>query len=342
LVGIIVALYLVWLFATESRTASVVGFVNRYGNLLLVLVLTAGVVVAPLALYYAEHPDTISSRADQVSILSREWMENEKAYTGRSATSILLRQFGRAISAFHYTPDPTYWYHPSVPLLDVVSGVLIVLGMVWSIARWRQSGNALLLIWFWMAVVMGWALTENPPSGQRMVIVAPAAALLVALGLDRVLGFVQRTLAGNKAVVGGLAAAVLALIALLNLYHYFVVYTPSGVYGNPTAEVATRLGRYLRQQDDGLSVHFYGPPSMYWDIGNLSFLAPDAVGLDVYPPEQGARQTVLAQDAHYVFLPHRLAELDQVKQQLPGGIEQSFHSEFDGRLLFVLYTAGAP
>ena len=298
--------------------------------------------MAPLALYYAEHPDTIASRADQVSILSRGWMEREKAYTGRSAASIVLRQFGRAISAFHYTPDPTYWYHPSVPLLDVVSGVLIVLGMVWTVVRWRRSGNTLLLTWFWVSVVAGWALTENPPSGQRMVIVAPAAALLVALGLEGVLGSARRILAGNEAVVGGLATAILALIALLNLHHYFVVYTPSGVYGNPTAEVATRLGRHLRQQDDGLSVHFYGPPSMYWDIGNLSFLVPDAVGMDVHPPEQGGAQTVLAQDAHYVFLPHRLDELDQVKQQMPGGVEQSFYSEFDGRLLFTLYTVGAP
>jgi hypothetical protein len=269
-------------------------------------------------------------------------MEREKAYTGRSAASILLRQFGRALSAFHYTPDPTYWYHPSVPLLDVVSGVLIVFGMVWAVARYRRSGNMLLLIWFWMAVVTGWALTENPPSGQRMVIVAPAAALLVALGLDWVVGFARRTLAGKETVVSGLALAVLALIALLNLYHYFVVYTPSGVYGNPTAEVATRLGRHLRQQDDGLSVHFYGPPSMYWDIGNLSFLVPDAVGMDVHPPEQGGTQSVVAQGAHYVFLPHRLEELDQIRQQLPGGVEQPFYSEFDGRLLFTLYTVASP
>jgi hypothetical protein len=342
LVGIIVALYLAWLFVTGSRTASAAGFLNRYGHLLLVLILAAGVVVAPLALYYAEYPDTIASRADQVSVLSRGWMAHEKAYTGRSAASILLRQLGRAISAFHYTPDPTYWYHPSVPFLDVVSGVFIVFGMVWTVVRWRQSGNALLLIWFWMAVVMGWALTENPPSGQRMVIVAPAAALLVALGLEWVLGFARRTLAGNKALLSGLSTAVLALIALLNLHHYFVVYTPSGVYGNPTAEVATRLGRYLCQQDDGLSVRFFGPPSMYWDIGNLSFLVPDAVGADVPPPEQGGAQPALAQDVHYVFLPHRLGELDQVRQQLPGGTEQSFYSEFDGRLLFTLYTVGVP
>jgi hypothetical protein len=342
LVGIIMALYLAWLFVMESRTTSAVGFLNRYGHLLLVLILAAGVVVAPLALYYAEHPDTLASRADQVSVLSRGWLEHEKAYTGRSAASILLRQFGRAISAFHYTPDPTYWYHPSVPFLDIVSGVFVVLGMVWAVVRWRQSGNTLLLIWFWTAVVMGWALTENPPSGQRMVIVAPAAALLVALGIEWVLGFARRTFTGNEAVLGGLSAAVLALIALLNLYHYFVVYTPSGVYGNPTAEVATRLGRYLRQQDDGLPVRFYGPPSMYWDIGNLRFLVPDAVGTDVHPPEQGGAQAAPGQSAHYVFLPHRLDELDQVRQQLPGGVEQPFYSEFDGRLLFTLYTVGAP
>jgi hypothetical protein len=322
------------------RTAA--AFLSQFGHLILVLILAAGVVVAPLALYYLEHPDTMASRADQVSVLTRGWMEHEIAYTGDSAVTILLRQFGRAISAFHYTPDPTYWYHPGVPLLDVVSGVLIIFGMVWAVARWRESGNRLLLTWFWMAVVMGWALTENPPSGQRMVIVAPAAAMLVALGLERLLGLIRRTLAGRESVLERFSTAILVLVAMLNLYHYFVIYTPSGVYGNPTAEVATRLGRYLRQEDDNLPVHFYGPPSMYWDIGNLRFLLPDAEGTDVHPPEQGGGQPVTIRDAHYVFLPHRLEELETIREQRPGGTRRLFHSEFDGRLLFILYTVNTP
>lgn len=342
LVGVIVALYLAWLFVSESRTGARDSFLIQYGRFILILILAAGVVVAPLALYYVAHPDTMASRADQVSVLSTGWLEREMAYTGDTAVSILARQFGRAMSAFHFTPDPTYWYHPGIPLLDVVSGVLIIFGMAWTVARWRESGSVLLLLWFWMAVVMGWALTENPPSSQRMVIVAPASALLVALGLEWLLGTARRVLTNGGPILEGASAAVLALIALLNLYQYFVVYTPSGVYGNPTAEVATRLGRHLRQEDDDLVVHFYGPPSMYWDIGNLSFLVPDAVGMDVYPPEQGkVPDPVAIREGYFVFLPHRLDELEPVKQELPGGVERSFYSEFDGRLLFVVYTVAS-
>jgi hypothetical protein len=295
-----------------------------------------------LLIHYAAYPDTMASRAGQVSVLSNGWLEREKAYTGRTAAAILLRQFGRAFSAFHYTPDPTFWYHPSIPLLDVVSGILLLFGLAWAVARWREHGNVLLVLWFLLAVILGWALTENPPSGQRMVIVAPASALLVALGLEWLSGFVRRTFSRPWLTWGGLAAVLLTLIAGLNLHYYFVVYTPSGVYGNPTAEVATRLGRYLRQEGDDRAVYFYGPPSMYWEIGNLSFLVPNRLGIAVYPPEQGEGLDLAGVgDVHLVFLPHRLAELEAARQQAPGGVEQPFYSEIDGRLLFVLYTLAA-
>jgi hypothetical protein len=342
LVGIIVALHLAWLFAAEAGSPTATGFLTRYGALVLVLLLAAFVVVAPLLIHYAAYPDTMASRAGQVSVLSNGWLEREKAYTGRTAAAILLRQFGRAFSAFHYTPDPTFWYHPSIPLLDVVSGILLLFGLAWAVARWREHGNVLLVLWFLLAVILGWALTENPPSGQRMVIVAPASALLVALGLEWLSGFVRRTFSRPWLTWGGLAAVLLTLIAGLNLHYYFVVYTPSGVYGNPTAEVATRLGRYLRQEGDDRAVYFYGPPSMYWEIGNLSFLVPNRLGIDVYPPEQGEGLDLAGVgDVHLVFLPHRLAELEAARQQAPGGVEQPFYSEIDGRLLFVLYTLAA-
>jgi hypothetical protein len=341
-VGIIVAAYLVWLFAMETRSPASTGSLIRYGNLVLILLLGAVVAVTPLGIYYISHPDTVASRADQVTILANGWLEREMAYTGDTAATILLRQFGRALSAFHFTTDPTYWYHPSMPMLDVVSGILIIFGLVWAVARWRESGNALLLLWFWMAVIAGWALTENPPSSQRMVIVAPASALLVALGLAWVLGLMRRVFPKSGVSWTGIAAVFLATIALLNLYHYFVVYTPSGVYGNPTAEVATSLGRHLNQLDDDLVVYFYGPPSMYWEIGNLSFLVPHRVGIDVYPPEQrGSPEAAADQNAHHVFLPHRLDELAEVKQQCPSGVEEYFYSDFDSRLLFVLYTVAS-
>jgi len=339
LIGVIVALYLVWRVAVEYR------FLARYGMLLLVLLGAAVVVVAPLLFYYADHPVDLVSRSRQVSIFASGWLAREQEITGRSAASLLLQQFWKSVSAFNYTLDPTFWYRPTIPLLDFVSGVLFVLGLLWTTARCRWSANGLLLLWFWSALILGWVMTENPPSSQRMVVVAPALALLVGLGLHWLMSVVQRvsrcTLHVPTLHVPRFTCYVsLIVIAVLNLYYYFAVYTPTRVYGNPTAEVATVLARYLTQQEDDYVVYFYGPPFMYWNFGTLDFMVRGVEGVDVLPGTDELPQPDLNRGARFVFLPERLEELETVRAQYPGGVETPVYSNADSRLLYVLYEVG--
>jgi hypothetical protein len=196
------------------------------------------------------------------------------------------------------------------------------------------------LIWFWLALILGWILTENPPSSQRMVIIAPALALLVGVGLDWVVKLLRR-LASTGQHTSSLVVTVLVLVivVILNLNYYFFEYTPSGVYGNPTAEVATVLGRYLQRQDDGYVVYFYGPPTMYWDIGNLRFLARDVVGMSV---DEAGLDLDVSRGAYFVFLPHRQGDLEVIQSTFPGGGTTLVYSDVDVRLLYVMYKVPPP
>jgi hypothetical protein len=172
-----------------------------------------------------------------------------------------------------------------------------------------------------------------------LIIITPALALLVGLGMSWWMELGQRVLGKGRLLDWErIAVLVLFLISILNFYHYFVVYTPTQIYGNPTAEVATRLGRYLGQKDDDYVVYLYGPPTMYVDIGNLRFLAPDVEGEDVYPPGEGrALEPDVSNGARFVFLPHRLGELEAVRERFPGGERRDAYSMADNRLLYVLY-----
>ena len=313
-------------------------FLARYRRLLLILLMAALVVAGPLLFHYADHPENLVARSRQVSIFGSGWLAREQAITGRSAASLLLQQFWRSASAFHHTLDPTFWYHPAVPLLDVVSGVLFVIGMVWAAAHRRWPANGLLLLWFWSALFLGWVVTENPPSSQRLVIAAPALAILVGLGLNWLMALGRRVFGGGPRFREGVAVMTLVAVAVLNLHYYFVVYAPTRVYGNPTAEVGTELGRALARQDDGYVVYFHAPPFMYWGFGTLQFLAQGVEGMDVLPPGEGeVLQPDLSRGARFVFLPERLGELEAVRAQIPGGVEVPVHSIVDGRLLYVSY-----
>ena len=332
LLGIIVALYLAWRVVAERR------FLARYWHLLVILLLAALVVALPLLLHYVSHPYDLDAGANRVSIFASGWLAREQEITGRSATSLLLQQFWKSITAFHHTLDPTFWYRPSIPLLDVLSGVLFILGMVWTVAHWRKPANGLLLLWFWLALILGWTLTENPPSSQRLVIVTPALALLVALGLNWLARMMQHISRFTSHVSRVVCYVLLIAIAILNLHYYFVTYTPTRVYGNPSAEVTTDLARYLARQDDDYVVYFYAPPWIYWDFGTLRFMARGVDGVDVPPPGEGeAPVPDLTRGARFVFVPTRLEELDIVQARYPGGTTQVFYSTADARLLFTLY-----
>lgn len=341
LIGLVIALFLAWRMVAEYR------FLARFGRLLALALVSALVTAAPLLLYYAVHPTDFTVGVNRVSILAPGWLAHEQAYWGVDAATIIWRQVWKAISGFHYTLDPTFWYHASIPLLDFVSGVWMILGMVWAVAHRRWPGNGLLLIWFWSAVITGWVLTENPPSSQRMVIAAPALALLVALGLHWLVMLGRRSVNGARSLWAGVTAGLVVAVGGLNLHYYFFVYTPSLVYGNPTAETATVLGRSLAQQGEACTLYFYGAPAMYWDHGTLRFLrrvyAPDVRGVNVpLPGEEPLSLPDLQQATCFVFLPERLGELEAMRSQYPDGEESHVRSEADGRLLYVMYKMLPP
>ncbi|MFN3763671.1 MAG: glycosyltransferase family 39 protein, partial [Anaerolineae bacterium] len=124
-------------------------FLARHGRGLAALAAGFALALWPLALYYVAHPADFLSRYNQVSIFASGWLAREMSLTGKSAAALLLQQFWKSVSAFHVTPDPTFWYHPGIPLLDPVSGVFFVLGLTAAFWRVRRPGGGLLLLWFW-------------------------------------------------------------------------------------------------------------------------------------------------------------------------------------------------
>jgi 4-amino-4-deoxy-L-arabinose transferase-like glycosyltransferase len=325
------------------------GFWGRHRRELALMLLTALMVASPLFLHYVTHPGNFSARFNQVSFF--KWLDAELQRPGHdSAFVLVVRQIWRSFSAFNHTLDPTFWYRAQIPLLDFVSGILFILGLVLAINRWRRAGVRLVLLWFALAIAFGWVLTENPPSSMRMVIVAPAVAILVGIGLDGLLVLAHRVLRGTRRRWNQVGVAILAIIAVLNVHYYFVRYTPSRVYGNPTAETATVLARHLREwaqpaQRTGQSgvdapfVYFYGPPFMYYGFGTIQFIARDIPGMDVPPRDQDPDfYPLVTGPSLFVVLRERLDELDAIESLYPNGKLQQFVSPADGRLMFVTYA----
>jgi hypothetical protein len=324
-----------WSHASAIRT-------EHLSQCLLLLILASLVVAGPMLSYALTHPDDWNARINQVGIIQSGWLAQEPGLTGKTTLQILTEQFLRAAGAFHVFPDRTVWYGADRPLLGFLPGVFAVLGMAWTLIRWRDRRYFLVLAWFWSVIIAGGMLTESPPSSQRLVLAIPAVALLVATGLDQTVRL-GRWLFDLDRRWGNVLLGLLILgIAVGSVRYYFVEFTPSRRYGSANGETATMIGHYLSDfdgdYDDGDCAYFFGPPRIYWGFGTIPFLAPEVSGQDVIDPLEAPPDFV---DSHrgavFLFLPERIEELAWVREAFPDGRLQEFH-DTHGSLRFVAYT----
>jgi 4-amino-4-deoxy-L-arabinose transferase-like glycosyltransferase len=325
-----------------GRATTQAGFWRAHGRQIAAAVVAAVVVMLPLLMLYVDQPEHITERSSQVGIFSSGWLAQEQVLTGRSMLSILAEQAGRSVLGFNFMLDRFLWYHPRIPLLHVVGATLLVVGLICCWLDRRDHRSLLLLLWFGLAVLFGWFLTESPPSSMRLVIVTPALALLAARGLRGLTGVGEAVFRGPRWLWSGLVGLVLAVAVVVNLHFYFRVYTPRRVFGNPSSEVATVLARSLRRAADDRPVFMLGAPELYWGFGALRYLVPNVDGGDVPPPTPGPWPEVdLSRGARFVVLPLRADDLDDLEARFPGGVATRVDSTFDGRPLYTVYSVGA-
>lgn len=303
-------------------------------------VLVVGFLVAfgPLLRFFLLHPSDFSARMAMVGIFQTSWFQQQLA-EGKSPLLILADQARMAFGAFTYQPDRSAWYDPHIPMLDSVSSILFVLGLVITIMRWRRPDAILLLAWLVGVAVFGGMLLINSPESPRYVTAVPVLCVLIAVALEQ-LGRIVQWAVPLKPRYGVVLGGVVVLgLALWNLNFYFREYTPRRTYGWLNTEVATELGKYLRDQPDAVQVYFFGPPRIFIANGSIRFLAPNVPGSNVEQPIVSADQVVLSPDRRpiFVFLPERIGELEVMKRRYPRGITRQFQATSGNTTLFISY-----
>lgn len=158
----------------------------------------------------------------------------------------LLHNLASAALAFHVRGDSSFRSNPSkVPHLDVVSGVLLLGGVLFWLRRERRRWAALLLVPFVLlqlpsALVL--AFPEEVPSASRTLGAAPIAYVLVASGL----WWLARAAGARGWRWLGLVAGAVLLAAIvgLNAERYFNQYIRGLPYGDTSinAEIAQYVG----------------------------------------------------------------------------------------------------
>jgi len=333
LTQIIMILYLAhWALRERSLLRENLTHLIIFGGVALVIAL-------PLIAFLLSHPNDMMAPWTRRAIFPLGWVDEQMRSTGRSMYSILLEQFLKSVLAFSFFPDPTFWYHPGIPLLQFLASIFFVFGLTYAIWQWRKTEYFLLGIWFFMVVIFGGMFLENPPSAHRLLLAVPPVLICVAIGIVKLSSYIQQVLNQPRNIAVIVSLALTLFVSYQSVHFYFSVYTPSHEFAGGNTEVADRMGKYLKVLGPEYQCYFFGAPRMYYGFATIPFIAREVKGTDVLEPITNSVTFVIPdRRAVFIFLPERLGELDVVRRFYPTGRLREFRNK-NGQVLFVAYEA---
>jgi 4-amino-4-deoxy-L-arabinose transferase-like glycosyltransferase len=292
------------------------------------------VLVAPMVIWGLLFPAEFGSRMAVDGTFTSGWLTQEAELTGKYPALLVAELFLAALGTFTHRPFVDF-YGVGVPTLDMVSAVLWAAGLTLALWHTRDRRMVVLNGWFWGGVV-ALGVTTVPPSTYhyRLLVVLPAAAILVGLAANRLLEAARRLAAGRMALPqsippgylrAGLAAVLLATVAQSNLSTYFQTFAGACKYETTGTRQAGILGKYLHGLPRETAV-FVLPQEYGFRAGpylSVDFLSDRMPLSNIDEPLAGQRSAALAgsfqQGLLVVAVPERADELAQVELWYPGG-----------------------
>jgi len=258
---LVLVFFLLHICVVERRS-----LIRSWGGLL-VFVFAVALTVAPVAQYALREPDEFWGRTRKVSIFNGKTREQAVLAVKESA--------GKHLLMFNYEGDRRGRHNlPSEPMLDPVSGALMVLGIAGCLWRGRRPSSLLLLVWLGVMLCPGiFSLEWEAPHALRAIGSLPAAYLLAVVPID---GLWREWERGVGLRYGKyFALPLLLLLAQIGYTNYHIYFERQATnFGSwrdfSTPETIT--ARIMAQLGD--SVEFY-VTSYHSNHPTVRFLAPD-------------------------------------------------------------------
>lgn len=205
------------------------------------------VIAAPLLRWYLQHPHDLVGRAESLSIFSHAGIANAtEMYGTADMLHILLYQVARSFGAFiaSWDTNPNYGIH--APVLDPITGMLLLPGLGFAILK-KPRLTVTLLIWFLVAIIAGAVMLTEPPNSSHYIVLVPLAIIFAAIGLSELIA-----VRASRPFV----PLILAGICFLNIYLYFNYYPEHGAWYSRESDV----GYYVRDLRGCCEVIYIGNP----------------------------------------------------------------------------------
>lgn len=293
----------------------------------------------PMAYFFAKHPDVFMDRTGQVGIIFNNWLGQEAVRRGTSVAAVLLSQFTRTTAVYVAQGVRSAFFSSPQPYLTIVGSVLFLVGMTYAFQQIKSPPYGILLFWFWSVVFIGGVLTVDPPAQTRLFMTAPAIALLVAIGIQRLVEVASAMRLPRAWQLGATAAAIVFLVAQ-NAIFYFGSLRASHFAQDPNAEVAMQAGLELQRLGPDYSLVMISQPRMVSGFPTIPFLAPQNPRIDLTSDQATQFDLSGRLPALVLATPDNLGGLQTIAQRYPGGTWETVPSSMRDETLYYAYTLG--
>jgi len=307
-----------------------------------VALLGMGIVTAlgPSLIYFLQHTNALLDRSRSVFLFHGPVMTHLMGKYGVETTAaVIWEQVKRSVLMFNATHDTSTQFGYTHPMFTPMISPLVLLGIGYSLRRWRHPGLGFALIWLLSILITGSVLTNNAPFWPRLVGILPAAALMAGvalhvtlneLGLNRPIRSIWDPTPA-AVVTLGLTIAFL-LLGQRNWRDYFLTTSNN-------ARPQARIGRYLDALPDNIHACSFSNP-YHLTERETAFLAWPHQLLDLPPGTTGALLDACPGPKRvWILGPHIPSQSARVKRRWPDGQLQE-RRDGTGRTIFLSYLVG--
>lgn len=267
---------LVWVIVKLLSNRKMIG---SWARGLLVCGMTALVIAAPIYYTLAQSNNSFSNRMDTLALNRNDWLAFLTAPPDSPAFNWLVRHSTDPFLLFINRPDSTPYYGGNTALNLFFLVPPFLFGLFWSL---RSSGGRGLVLWF-LVTWAGNILLVDSALVTHYLIVFPAIALIIAVGIDQILAYVP-TLYRFK-----VAFVYVAFCVVAQIFYYFVPHLDT--YNQQFVQGRDAYDALFRAADlpDGTAVYLVDPPAtISEDYAQtlLRFLSEDKTVHLIDAPEQ--------------------------------------------------------
>ncbi|MCX6044745.1 MAG: PA14 domain-containing protein [Chloroflexi bacterium] len=299
------------------------GFWRRHWSGLLLMLVVALLVAAPMLLYARAKPEIYFARTKETSLFAgKQPAERWPA---------LVENVRKHLLMYNYRGDPNGRHNlPGEPMLDPMSAALMILGLGLALWRWRQPRYLLLPIWLGVMLLGGiLSLDFEAPQSLRAIGTLPVAYLLAIIPLHELWQMWRRE--GGRSYPNFVMAPLLLLlfgIGYNNFYFYFyrqaIDFAVWNAYSTPETITAKLLAGFDDQTEAYVISYFEGHPSLQFLARNAHpyhrLETTDHLPLPWPPAKKIA--LILNADSHALF--------DEAKRFYPNATFQEIQPPFAG------------